>query len=473
MIKNSIEKYFVFLLVFIFILPNLCLAVSTIGEKLSGRILLQVEDNGEAWYISPTNHLRYFLGRPDDAFELMRSQGIGITNSDLSKIRPALEGLSGADIDADGLPDSFEIAIGTYPDRSDSDSDGHSDREEIMAGYDPFGQGKLLIDNVFATAQSGKIFLQTQKNGEAWYISPTNNQRYYLGRPADAFAVMRSLSLGINNNDLSKIGEFFEAETVGASSPLDAGVFNLLGMEKTIHAMINNEREANGLPVLLWNDNLSAVARAHSQALAEENKTITDIDIICDYPIIHHEGLSGGFNVSQRLEEADIYNFSKNGENIALVAAGTSMFLSGYGESNVIKVEECRQRLFDWEKNLKEQLELEDSEAIKISIIISEIKKRKDQLAREVLKIEDITWESPEETMDQMVDGWMNSPGHRANILDFDFDEAGIGLSYVNGYIIGTQVFIKKASCGYQDGSCCERGGCYLPLSCHNDNICR
>ena len=58
----------------------------SLGSRLSGKILLQVEENGEAWYINPVNQERYFLGRPNDAFELMRKLGLGIANKDLEQI---------------------------------------------------------------------------------------------------------------------------------------------------------------------------------------------------------------------------------------------------------------------------------------------------------------------------------------------------------------------------------------------------
>ena len=56
-------------------------------EESSGKIFLQVEDNGEAWYVSPNREdKRYFLCREDDAFGIMRDHGVGITNADLAKI---------------------------------------------------------------------------------------------------------------------------------------------------------------------------------------------------------------------------------------------------------------------------------------------------------------------------------------------------------------------------------------------------
>ena len=67
----------------------LCLFVCTtavqaasMGERLSGKILLQVEENGEGWYIDPGDQNRYYLGRPADAFAIMRELGLGISNKD-------------------------------------------------------------------------------------------------------------------------------------------------------------------------------------------------------------------------------------------------------------------------------------------------------------------------------------------------------------------------------------------------------
>ena len=53
---------------------------------MKGKILLQTESKGEAWYIHPKELKRYYLGRPADAFNIMRSKGIGITNANLAKI---------------------------------------------------------------------------------------------------------------------------------------------------------------------------------------------------------------------------------------------------------------------------------------------------------------------------------------------------------------------------------------------------
>ena len=128
------------------------------SNSLKGKIILKVEANGEAYYINNAGAM-FFLGRPIDAFSVMREQGIGINNSDLEK-----------------------IAVGPDEDYS-----------------------KENTDNNFAASHKGKIFLQVEENGEAWYVYPNDSKRYYLGRPADAFSVMRNLGLGISDNDFSKL----------------------------------------------------------------------------------------------------------------------------------------------------------------------------------------------------------------------------------------------------------------------------
>ncbi|MBU4331701.1 hypothetical protein KKD19_04320 [Patescibacteria group bacterium] len=110
---------------------------------------------GEAWYVYPDNQKKHYLGRPADAFSIMRGLGLGITNNDLNKI-----------------PKSDENFTGDYNLR------------------------KRL---------AGKILLQVQEHGEAWYIYPKDLKRYYMGRPSDAFELMRRLGLGITNSDLRKI----------------------------------------------------------------------------------------------------------------------------------------------------------------------------------------------------------------------------------------------------------------------------
>ncbi len=46
-------------------------------------------------------------------------------------------------------------------------------------------------------------------------------------------------------------------------------------------------------------------------------------------------------------------------------------------------------------------------------------------------------------TPEKVVEGWMNSPGHRANILNERFEEIGVGVVEANGYFYWVQLFIR------------------------------
>lgn len=197
---------------FAFFMNPFSRADNTLNGRVRGKILLQVEQNGEAWYVHPDSEVRYYLGRPFDAFMLMKKFGTGITNENINKIPIASENLTGEDSDNDGLPDALENAINTNASLADSDHDGFSDYTEIMAGFNPLGKGKLPYNEKFSQKQAGKILIQTEQNGEAWYVEPERAKRYFLGRPQDAFNVMRQLGMGISNNDIAKIPTSIDSE---------------------------------------------------------------------------------------------------------------------------------------------------------------------------------------------------------------------------------------------------------------------
>ncbi|MFA4873159.1 MAG: serine hydrolase [Patescibacteria group bacterium] len=129
-------------------------AAETLAERLRGRILLQVESYGRAWYVNPADGTRYYLKDGETAFELMRSFGLGITDRDLAKI--------------------------------------------------PIARGQAA-DRTLAARLSGRILLQVEKRGEAWYVNPSDGLRYYLQDGNAAYALMRQFGLGIKDKDLRKI----------------------------------------------------------------------------------------------------------------------------------------------------------------------------------------------------------------------------------------------------------------------------
>lgn len=63
-------------------------------ERMKGKILLQVEGKGEAWYINPKDGKRYYMKDGQTALEMMRKFGLGIKNTDLEKIEVGTLGAS-------------------------------------------------------------------------------------------------------------------------------------------------------------------------------------------------------------------------------------------------------------------------------------------------------------------------------------------------------------------------------------------
>ncbi len=456
--KNFLKLLFLFLL---FLAPSHFVKAMELAKQLSGKILLQVEENGEAWYINPADEKRYYLGRPSDAFRLMQNLGTGITNKNLEKIPVAEANWGGLDDDHDGLSNIIEDSLKTDKTKIDTDEDGFSDKEELLQGYNPRGKGKINIDINFSKQQRGKIFLQIESHGEAWYVNPDDNKRYFLGRPSDAFNVMRNLGLGITDKNLNKI--------ILATSD-NSALFKKI--EREIHDLINKERISQGLQALIWNSKVAEVARIHSLNLAQENKTLTNIEKRCNFPIIHHEGYNFGIYQKERLDNKKIYNLSKSGENIALMPRIKQQKYIYYGDNNGYY--DCGIKKL--ESVFREKLDTETDEAKKINIIKQEISKRENLLSNEpTVKFVDTIYNTEQELEAQTVNGWMNSPGHRKNILTPDFNETGIGIAEINNYLIITQVFIKKIDCGYKNGPCCIKEGyypsCYIPFICKS-NTC-
>lgn len=51
---------------------------------------------------------------------------------------------------------------------------------------------------------------------------------------------------------------------------------------------------------------------------------------------------------------------------------------------------------------------------------------------------------TPEKAAEMVVEGWMNSPGHRANILSASFIESGVGVAYDGTSIYVTAMYGKQ-----------------------------
>jgi uncharacterized protein YkwD len=449
-----------------------------------GNIYLQVEQNGEAWYVHPISEERFYLGRPDDAWNLLRGEGVGISNANLKKIPLGLLDFEIIDTDKDGLSDNLENSLGTNRLLKDSDSDGFNDRSEIENGYNPLGAGAMPIDINFSKRFLGYIFLQVEAHGEAWYVNPSDAKRYYLGQKEDAFAIMRSLGVGIKDVDLHKINlSKTSEEKIIAETPtkIETEIVNgvdLRQLEFLTMELVNHERLKAGLKALTWNKDLASVAREHSRNLTNENKPFTGFNKACDFPIIHHEGLDFGPYNSDRIKARGVYYYDKAGENIALVSAGNFTVAFLEGDPAQTELENCSNVRTSQDLSYENRLEQTEDFEAKTNIIKNDLKARENLYNNySEVEVAETYWYSGLDLAEDSVLGWMESPGHKANILSPDYDEAGIGAAYVNGYVIVTQSFIKRAFCGYLNGPCCSEPGylpyCYLPMTCNSNNICQ
>lgn len=118
---------------------------------------------------------------------------VGISNDNLAKIPVAEANFSGLDSDGDGLSDMIEEAIGTDIKMKDTDQDGFEDKAELLGGFNPLGKGNQEIDKYLISEQKGNILLQVEGQGEAWYLDPETEKRFFLGSPADALEVLANI----------------------------------------------------------------------------------------------------------------------------------------------------------------------------------------------------------------------------------------------------------------------------------------
>jgi hypothetical protein len=192
---------------------------SSLSYELRGYFLIQVDNHGQSWYVDLNNGLRYKLVKDSSAWQLVHDFGLGISHSNLEKIPVAVnERLIKNDSDQDGLDDSLEKAIGTDPFKSDSDGDLYSDDLEILKHFNPLGSGRLSIDSKLSSKLAGQILLDVERNGEAWYVSPKDNLRYYISDYQDLFQMISIVGYGINSTSLNYIADSASIENISDKS---------------------------------------------------------------------------------------------------------------------------------------------------------------------------------------------------------------------------------------------------------------
>lgn len=138
-------------------------------------------------------------------------------------------------------------------------------------------------------------------------------------------------------------------------------------LEMRIHKLTNVERRKKGLSALDYDNRLSAIARKHSQDMAKRN-------------FFSHENPDGKDPTDRG--KAAKYPIRKDQGAFYSVGLGENLFMTSTYES--------------------------------MKYING--------------KLASCDWLSLDEIAKSTVDGWMNSPGHRKNILNSRFDREGIGV---------------------------------------------
>ncbi len=185
-----------------------------------------MEARGEAWYVDPDSGKRFFLGTAEDAYTLMRRKGLGV-------------------------------------------------RHETLSRYQRHGYPKRL---------SGRILLDVEARGEAYYVVPGSLQGIYLGRASDAYALMRQYGLGITDRQLRQIAIDPESaplpnaptqattpsqHSTPPTSEASSQSIQASALERETFELINAHRRTLGLADLRWNEAAAEAARTHSRDMAD------------------------------------------------------------------------------------------------------------------------------------------------------------------------------------------------------------
>lgn len=122
----------------------------SVADRVAGKIVIQVEENGEAWYVSPASKERTYLNGPNTAYQVMADMALGISNDDF---------------DAINTGDSADVPSRVV----------------------------------------GRFLLKVEDSGKMYYVNPTDKSITMIASPADAQSIITSTGIGISNNDIAKI----------------------------------------------------------------------------------------------------------------------------------------------------------------------------------------------------------------------------------------------------------------------------
>lgn len=259
------------LILLLLVSPIASVNAESLGQRLAGKLLLQVQDHGRIWYVSTNDFKRYEVTFKN-ALPLFEKLALGINNRDLERID---------------------------------------------------------FDKSFARRLHGKLLLQVQDKGRIWYVDFSGNRHEVTWE--NLLPLFESLSLGITNTNLSLIPKGFLSEVSvieqpeqqqensaenqetsenNSETPDDPtmGSNNFTGKlaNSSLHNFVNNYRTDLGLNALILHEGLCG--------LVDERIEEVKLDF-------SHAGFEARF-------ETDELNFLK------YRSIGENLFMANFGDEN-------------------------------------------------------------------------------------------------------------------------------------------
>jgi uncharacterized protein YkwD len=210
--------------------------------------------------------------------------------------------------------------------------------------------------------------------------------------------------------------------------------YDLKRLAKEVQDLVNKKRAEFGLNQLYWDDELASVAEEHSLDQTKDNIELTNLSTPCHYPIIRHEGFTHlGYSLKDRYNSRNI-KYIYGGENIAMLPTSKELLYMHRTSEPLI---EC--------KKVAKFLPGQGTEEVRTALFRS-VFSNSLEAAREVSPVDWVNrkWRTYSELAELTVDGWMNSPGHKDNILRKEYTVAGMGIASVNDYLIITHNFVGR-----------------------------
>jgi len=131
----------------------------SLRSRLSGKIVLAVEQHGEAYYINPSDLKIHYLKDGEAAFEVMKSKGLGISNANLSKI---------------SKKEASQIKTKTQTQTQIQNADQTNKKIDLIAVYTSSGV-KLDWQTNFISDKGFKVVISEKENP----VYPGNTYHYF------------------------------------------------------------------------------------------------------------------------------------------------------------------------------------------------------------------------------------------------------------------------------------------------------